>query len=663
MKALLDLLPAAFWSLLWAAGGVLLAGSLFRLRRGETALVGLGLGLALQVWTANLLAHFLPVPISFWIAAAIILISGSASAFRFRDAFQLEFSASQFVWLGLLTLLFNAIGRGLGVFDDYQNLPTVSLMATGDIPPHFALNPSLSFGYHYFLLLFSAELMRLGNLFPWSALDLGRAFLLALPLFLAGIWGYRLTRSRLAACLTGFVVAFAGGARWLLLLLPPTLLQGISSHITLIGSAASTAPTLAQAMLSDWKIDGAGPLPFPFAFYTGINQPYIMAYTGIAGSGILIMLLILLTAGRWRHWSGGLVTLVLVATLAIANEISFLLIGLGFAIVLLAWIFRRRRSGTPQDLLAWAAVLLGGLLLASTQGGLLTDLIGTRLFRGAALSSTYFDASPSLAWPPSIVSAHLGSLSILSLPQLIAGLFEIGPVILVTPLIAAWALKRLRLGGWYEASLIAASLGAGLALFVAFRGPLFTATPRLMSGWFFACILYAVPLSWIWLRGRSDAWKIGAGGLGAVTCLGGLVLFGSQLSAIQKPILSTFITPMDASMSQEFWDRLAPGSWVFDPLVYRSPTVFGRFTDSSPSWYTRTADWQALDDAPDPFKLRAAGYSYVYFDSDYWNGLSVAQQRQFEVSCAQQVAQVDGIHSEKDYTKDFRRLLDITTCH
>ncbi len=661
MKFLLDGLPLAGWVLLWAAGGWLLAGTLFHLQRGEAPLVGLGLGLVLEVWLANLAAHVLPVPISFWIAGAVVLLAGIVAAARFRWRPQIYFALAPWLWLGLITLLFDAIGRGLGIFDDYQNLPTVSLMATGDIPPHFALNPSLSFGYHYFLLLFCAQLMRLGSLFPWSALDLGRALILGLPLLLAGMWGFRLTRSRLAAFLAAMMLALAGGARWLLLLLPPAWLYGISGSITLIGSAASTAPSLAQAVLSNWKIDGAGPIPFPFAFYTGINQPYVMAYTGIAGSGILIMLLILLTATRWRHWSAGLITLVLVASLAIANEIAFLLVGLGFAIVAIVWVFQHRGTRLPRELVAWLVIFAGGLLVAAVQGGLLSDTIGARL-RGGSLSSNYFDATPTFVWPPAFVSAHLGSLSLFNLPQLLAALLEIGPVILVTPLLVAWGRKCLRLGKWYEASLIAACWGSVLALFLAFKGPLFTATPRLMGGWLFACILYAVPLAWIWMRRRSDAWKIAGVIAGAVTCLGGLVLFGVQLAAIQKPIYATFITPMDAKMSQEYWNRLAPGGWVFDPVVYRAPTVFGRFTDSSPSWYTRAADWQTLNDQPAPFKIRAAGFSYVYFDSDYWNALNPAQQHLFNASCVRQIAQVNGIHSDKDYTKDFRRLLDIEAC-
>ena len=660
-RVLLDGLPLAGWVLLWAAGGCLLAGTLFRLRDNEISFVGLGLGLVLEVWLANLVAQVLPAPAAFWLAAAAVSLAGIVAALRSRWRPRIRSILAPWVWLGLLTLFFNAIGRGLGIFDDYQNLPTVSLMATGDIPPHFALNPSLSFGYHYFLLLFCAELMRLGSLFPWSALDLGRGLILALPLVLAGLWGYRLTGSRLAGFLTGVMLALAGGARWLLLLLPSAWLDGISGSVTLIGSAASTAPTLAQAMLSNWKIDGGSPIPFPFAFYTGINQPYVMAYTGIAGSGILIMLLILLTATRWQQWSAGVVTLMLVASLAIANEISFLLGGLGFVLIAIVWVFRHRGTRLPRGLIGWLIIFTGGLLVAGLQGGLLSDTIGARL-RGGSLNSGYFDATPTFVWPPAIVSAHLGSLSLFNLPQLLAAVLEIGPVILVTPLLVAWARKCLRLGKWYEASLIAASWGSVLALFLAFKGPLFTATPRLMGGWFFACILYAVPLAWVWMRGRREVWKIAGVTAGAMTCFGGVVLLGAQLAAIQKPVFATFITPMDAKMSQDYWNRLAPRGWVFDPVVYRAPTVFGRFTDSSPSWYTRAADWQVLNDHPDPFKIRGAGFSYMYFDSDYWNGLTPAQQQLFNAPCVKQIAQVNGIHSEKDYTKDFRRLLDIQAC-
>jgi len=663
MKTILELLPFLVWAALWFAGGYLLAASLFRLRRAETAMIGLGFGLVLQTWLANLLAHVLPVDAAFWLSSDLVLLGGLIAQFTVRRSlrFVFSFSISQWLLLGALTLLFNAIGRGLGIFDDYQNLPTVSLMATGDIPPHFALNPSLNFGYHYFLLLFAAQVMRLGHMFPWSALDSARGFVLALPLMLAGLWAYRLTRNHLASFLTVLMLAFGGGARWLLLLLPTAWLNHISENIKMIGSGALTAPTLVEALLTNWRIDGAGPLPFPFAFYTGVNQPYIMAYTGISGSAILILLLLLLTANRWRHWSAGILTSMLIATLAIANEVAFGLIGVGFALVIIAWMVRHRSVKLTRELFGWIGILGAAGLTAMIQGGMLTEIVRAR-FQSGPEAASYFDASPGFLWPPSIISAHLGSLSIFNPSQLIAALAEIGPIILVTPLIFIWAWKSLKLDKWFEAALILSSLATLPALFVAFKGPLFTATPRLMGGWFLACVLYAVPLLWIWLRKRRESLQIGAVIFGFVSTFSGLILFSAQLAAVQRPIYATFISPLDAKMSQEYWDKLPADALVFDPSVFRAPTVFGRFTQSSPTWYLQSPDWQALTADPDPFKIHAAGFDYMYFDIDYWNGLTPAQQSALKNSCVKQVAQVDGIHSEKDYSKDFRRLLDIRNC-
>jgi hypothetical protein len=642
-------------------GGWLLALALFRPRRAEAALVGMGLGLVLEVWLTNLLAHVLPFMAATWAAAVLLCAVGVMALLRLRMETRFAVPWRLLGVLAAIFLIFTAIGRGLGIFDDYQNLPTISLMATGDVPPHFALNPSLNFGYHYFLLLFAAQLMRLGHVFPWTALDVARGLILALPLVLAGLWAYRFTRSQLAAVLTGGMLAFAGGMRWLLLLLPGPLLNYVSQNIKLIGSASTSAPNLAAALLTDWKIDGAGPIPFPFAFYTGINQPYVMAYTGIAGSGILILLLLLLMFHRARHWAAMLVLGALVAALAIANEIAFLLLLLGFGVVVVVWLIRRRTWRLPRELASWVALLAAATLIALLQGGLLTEIARSRLAPTSGQTG-YFDTSLSFVWPPAIVSAHLGSLSLFNPAQLLAALAEIGPVILLTPLLLAWARKAYQRSRWYEAALIAASAGALIALFVQFKGPLFTAWPRLLSGWFFACILYAVPLLWLWAcRQRGAVQAFTAAGLLA-TCLPGLVLFGIQLPAMQKPVLATFITPMDAKMAQGYWDKLPQRALIFDPVVYRAPTVFGRFTVSSPSWYAPDPAWLALEAAPSPQALRAAGFEYAYLNRDYWDGLTAEQQTAFAAACVKQVAEVEGIHSERNYAKDWRRLLDIREC-
>lgn len=661
MDHLLEGLALVSWILLWAAGGWLLAAGVFRLRRGEIPMVGFALGLVLQAWMANLMSQIVAIPLSLWLSALLVLVAGVAASLSSWRALRLEARPVQWLLLIALTLLFNGIGRGLGIFDDYQNLPTVSLIAAGDVPPHFALDPSLRFGYHYLLLLLAAELMRLGKMLPWSALDLARGLMLALPLMLCGLWAYRLTRRWLAAFLSACVLAFAGGARWLLLLFPVAWVNRLSGQITLIGSAASSAPSLAQALVSSWKVDGAGPIPFPFAFYSGVNQPYVMAFTGIAGSGVLIVLLLLLTAQRWRRSSATVVSSALLAALAIANEIAFLLLGLGLLITVIAWLLAGRKPAQGRTLLAWLAAAAAAFAVGALQGGMLTEVLRARLQHDIAAAS-YFDPTPTLVWPPAIVSAHLGLLSLSNAAQLVGALLEIGPVVLVSPLLFAWGWRSLRLGKWFEVSLITSSLGALIAAFVSFKGPLFTATPRLMSSWFLVSAIYFVPLFWFWSERRKDALRVVAVVLGLISCLGGLVLFGVQLAAIQRPQYSTFISSMDAKMADELWNSLKPGELVFDPLVFRAPTVFGRPTRSSATWYTRTEDWEKLRESANPHRLRAAGFTYLYFDGDYWEQLSREQQAALTESCVLEVRQVDGFRNEDDYTKDFRRLLDIRAC-
>jgi hypothetical protein len=141
-----------------------------------------------------------------------------------------------------------------------------------------------------------------------------------------------------------------------------------------------------------------------------------------------------------------------------------------------------------------------------------------------------------------------------------------------------------------------------------------------------------------------------------------LLLFGIQLIALQKPAYSWFISPMDARMSQDYWDRLEPGALIFDPLTFRAPTVFGRFTDSSATWYVTRPEWDSLVQEGDPVRIHAAGFDYMYLDIKYWEKLSPAARSLLGSSCVKQVAQVEGQRGEDDARRDFRRLLDIRAC-
>jgi len=199
------------WIALWSLGGIWIARRAFNLRPNEQALVGLAVGLVMEDLLVNFLGFVLPFELACWIGVGLVFVAGLVLALTGeqpggrRSLRSLLPSLVPGQWLVLLILvaLFYGIGRGMAIFDDYAHLPTVSLMATGDVPPHFSLDPSVPYGYHYFLLLVAAQIVRLGDIFPWVALDFARALSLGMAVLLAAIWVQRLTRSRLAGLLGG----------------------------------------------------------------------------------------------------------------------------------------------------------------------------------------------------------------------------------------------------------------------------------------------------------------------------------------------------------------------------------------------------------------------------------------------------------------------------
>lgn len=106
-----------------------------------------------------------------------------------------------------------AMARGLAIFDDYAHLPILSLMAAGDFPPHFAYDPTILYGYHHFLLLVSARIMRVATWTPWNALDAARALAFVLALTLAILWERRVTGHPLGAGLGALALLLVSGTR------------------------------------------------------------------------------------------------------------------------------------------------------------------------------------------------------------------------------------------------------------------------------------------------------------------------------------------------------------------------------------------------------------------------------------------------------------------
>jgi hypothetical protein len=98
---------------------------------------------------------------------------------------------------------------------------------------------------------------------------------------------------------------------------------------------------------------------------------------------------------------------------------------------------------------------------------------------------------------------------------------------------------------------------------------------------------------------------------------------------------------------------------VFDPVPSRALTLFGRQTNATINWGVNTPEFEALISDPDPYKLNARGYRYVYADKEYWK-LYAAQ---LEQPCVKVLKTVDGAKlSHDDLVPDFRQLADISRC-
>ncbi len=657
------------WTALWGMGGIWLAGWAFHLRPNERILSGVALGLILQSWLANLLAQFLPALPAFWLGAALVFLAGLLCEWRSHAVHWPWqwfgktgiFSVGQVLALILTAALFTQIGRGLAILDDYQNLTITSLMAAGDIPPRFALNPDITFGYHHLLLLQAAQLMRIGGMFPWSALDLARGVAFALFILLSALWVQRVTRSRVAAFLGGLGAAFFSGTRWLLLLLPPAWVEAISRRITLIGSGAQSGPNLAAALLAEWAIEGEGPLAFPFAFVNSFTNPKVMIHNGTGSLPFVFLVLLLLTANRWRSWRGLLLTALILAAFALASETMLALLGIGLLLACLLTVLRRRSLRLPASLWQW----LGAMALAGAaslvQGGVITSAAASLLARLLPAQHTllpaYHAVQFTLSPMPALVSGHLGFLALLDPTQLLVAVLEIGPLILVLPFSVIWGWRALRSGRWFEAAFVLSGL-AGLGfLFTRFSGPAgASAVTRLQIQFINVCAALALPFGWWWVRRRGQTTRAAAAGIGMTAVFGGMVLFGVELIAAQKPVYSYFLTNLDVSAARDYWNRLEPGALVFDPVPVRAVTIFGRPTRSSSSWYSPLPDWEQLALAPTPASLRAAGFSYAYLDQAHWDELPAASQSALRSACVVEMGEYT------DWTGDYRWLLDLRAC-
>ncbi len=651
--------------LAWAMGGWLVVSHAFKLRSNERMLTGTGTGFILFIGLANLYAHLFRGAGAYFSAAITILLFGLIVAWRSKrrpwlDKADLK-SWPQLLALGLLTWLFFKIQLGLGLFDDFEQLPMISIMGTGDIPPHFYLDPDFYFAYHYGLQVFAAGLINQARMLPWSAWDLTKAIGIALTLVLGWVYVKRLTRNGLAAWLGTILLTFASGVRWLFLFLPYSSLIKIQEDLKLVNSATDVGTEFATVIASPLAMAGQGLVPFPFAYHNGIFTP-VISVLGHSGAipYVIALVLLLLLANTNIGLPAMLVLSMIFGCMALGAENMFtfvwIALGLILAIVLIKG-FRKKESLDKRQILYWAGVLVISAILSAFQGGFITETVRGILGRlagdVAAQSSNVYQFS--LRWPPGLYTSHLGVLSLFKPLELITLVIELGPVLFLGPLAIYYSIRCIRRGAW-----VPASLGIGALLLILF--PFFIAygvdrsTTRLPATGLWLWLVICVPLLWrlATTRGRliRDLIMI----FFSVTVFGALIIFGVQLTTMPNPQNTYFITPADARFAKMYYDRLPKDAQILDRTPFRAVTIFGRAVKAYESVYDPLPGWPELISDPDPLRVLDAGYQYIYMDETWWASVPQATRDKLEFGCAVYVG-------EPEYYKNKARwLIDLSGC-
>jgi hypothetical protein len=660
---LLSLTLFAILTLGWALGGMMLLAGCTRLKRSELWLAGLASGFLLLVVLANLLARFFTLPAAFWLSTALIFGSGLFLWLHTGRA-PLTYGWHALGSIGmllLLTYLFQIIMRGLAVFDEFLHLPMISIMAVGDIPPHFYLDPSKYFAYHYGLQVWSAGLVRMAGFMPWSAFDLSRAFMLALAFMLGWVLFSRFTRSSLAALASAFLTLFAGGTRWLLILLPDPILRWLSSDVVLINSGANTATNLQQALSQPWVVEGMGQLPIPFAFHNSLFVPthFILGSTGAMPFMTVLLLLILFPRIDWSMPAGVMLAAIM-ASIALSGEHIFVMLWLGIAIALIpgsSW--KRAQPGGDKQAQTGFWVLSLGLsaILAVFQGGFITEAVRSYATNSIApmnVASLNFHGF-GVRWPPALPSAHFEPLNPFKLSNLFLLLVELGPVLLLAPAVTylAWRRRRGRHVLWVGMA-IAALLSMLVPFFV--RYGVDRSITRLPGTALWLWLVLGLQMFLLVSPHLKHPWKTVIVILLCLSTASGIVLFALEMTAIPEAQFSYYIDLLDTRMAARYWNRLPERAQILDRMAYRSVALFGRPARSFSGIYDPLPEWSQLVTSPAVEYVVREGYDYVYMDSNWWADLEPEIRLTYAAPCVKQVDEVSFKNIE------FRRLYDLRAC-
>jgi hypothetical protein len=663
--SIVDILSFLVISVLWAVGGVLIVSHSFHLKPRETLVSGLATGFLLYITLSNLLAQVLPLTAAFWSAAGFVCLVGIALVVKSKKGLRHHLTLlknwPQLMVLGLVILIFTLILRGLAIFDDYYHLPMISVMATGDIPPHFYLDPALHLPYHYGLQVFAASMVRLGGFFPWSAWDISRAIVFGMAVILAWLWIRRLTRQHLPAYLGTVLLVLGGGMRWLLLFIPKPLLENMGANLHMDISGLTAGGNLVTALTNRWPMDGGGPFPFPYAFASGILEPLNMQLGATGAMWEMTILLLLLIWKPRKTSTIGIITISLVlASLALSSENVYALVVAGMAIILIISLVRTRghKKSVGSILISWGIPLAISAILALFQGGYITGgfmhIVASLTGGSFPMVMTDFQGF-SLRWPPGMPSGHFGPLSMLDPGQIVIMVAEAGLALILLPVAIIYWLRKLRRADRLPQALV---VGAVISLLfpVFFRYGLDFDITRLVGASLWLGFTLAFPVLWLWLVNARQAYRIAAGVGYGVAVLAGVVMLAVEFIAIPAVQTTYYLQYKESNFSKPYWDKLEKDAQILDSIPERAVLLFGRASYAAEDVYQRSPGWENLVANPDPVTVAEAGYSYVYMDNIWWQSLSPQIQDTYNLPCVKLVAEMKLAGSQD------RKLFSVKAC-
>jgi len=666
LSNILRITPLLVWFLLCGIGGFWITRALFCLHPHEELLVGVTIGLVTSTFLVNFLGRILSFPAACRLAAGILLIGGFIlMVLEFHKDFDKYFKVqiNPWIWIIFVAVLaiFVGMGSGMGYQDEYAPLPLISQMSLGDIPPHFGLDPKVVYNYHYFPYLFSAQLMRLGNIYPWTALDLQQALFLALCMFLLGLWVYRVTRNQWAGIGSALFYLFSGGTRWLMLFFPSGLINLIDRNLERMGTGLYSGETLRIALASPWEARGTGPYLIPYAFANGFNGSTAIAL-GVTNLALLFPVLFLLTFNHWRNWKVIILNSILLASLELSQEVTFITLAMALILITCLYIFKNKTINIPKELLFFLISMFLGGSIVLFQGGVISGIFEqwmSRILNNTAMGSEFHNVSVSFAFPPAFVDAHLGVLSIFNPIQLFVWLIEVGPMILLLWPSLLWGIKAFRANRWFEAILSGMIIISLTLVFfnMDFKASSLGSLTRAQNNFLLILRIFAIPIIFLWFLKDNKKIRMIISFLLIITVFGGMVIFGIEMLAMQKPILGIYIVPLDAKIMDNFWNKLDTRYYVFDPEPIRDPVLFGHPTNAGLTWYTYKPEWMQFFNNPNPVDLLKAGYGYIYTDQDYLKSLPEIVKNLWDGSCVKVLADYTDNHGAE------RVLMDIRDCH